>query len=232
MRAIAILSLTLFLAGCLAPMPDSRPSRGPAPATTPQLSARARDFVMVVERVEPVAEALCREQGRVSDCDFLIVVDDTPGAPPNAFQTKNAQGRPVLGFTLALIAQSANRDELAFVMAHEASHHILGHLSRQERNATFGAAVLGGLAQATGADMGAVQQAARVGALVGARSYSKDFELEADGLGTVIAHRAGFDPVLGAAFFHRIPDPGNRFLGTHPPNAARMARVREVAARL
>ena len=64
-----------------------------------------------------------------------------------------------------------------------------------------------------------VDEATKLGAQVGARSYSKDFELEADALGTVITHRAGFSPLKGAAFFTRIPDPGDRFLGTHPPNA-------------
>ena len=71
-----------------------------------------------------------------------------------------------------------------------------------------------------------------IGAVVGARSYSKEFELEADALGTVIAARAGFDPVRGAEFFLRIPDPGNRFLGTHPANAERIATVRRAAAEI
>ena len=71
-----------------------------------------------------------------------------------------------------------------------------------------------------------------LGASVGARSYSKDYELEADAIGTVIAHQAGYDPVRGAAYFTRIADPGDRFLGTHPPNARRIETVRRVAAGL
>jgi predicted Zn-dependent protease len=67
---------------------------------------------------------------------------------------------------------------------------------------------------------------------VGARSYSKNFELEADALGTVITHNAGYNPVRGAEFFSQLPDPGNRFLGTHPPNAQRIETVRRVAAGL
>ncbi|MGL5009669.1 MAG: M48 family metalloprotease, partial [Paracoccaceae bacterium] len=67
---------------------------------------------------------------------------------------------------------------------------------------------------------------------VGARSYSQDFELEADALGAEIAFRAGFDPVTGSGFFDRLPDPGDRFLGSHPPNAARKELVRQVTARL
>ena len=67
---------------------------------------------------------------------------------------------------------------------------------------------------------------------MGARSYSKEFELEADALGTVITKKAGFNPLVGAEFFTRIPDPGNRFLGTHPPNAQRIETVRRVNAKL
>jgi predicted Zn-dependent protease len=48
----------------------------------------------------------------------------------------------------------------------------------------------------------------------------------------VIAANAGYDPLVGAEFFFRIPDPGNRFLGTHPPTAERVAVVRRVAAGL
>lgn len=65
-----------------------------------------------------------------------------------------------------------------------------------------------------------VRSAEEFGASVGARSFSKEYELEADQLGTILTMRAGYDPVLGAEFFMRIPDPGEKFLGSHPPNAA------------
>jgi len=193
----------------------------------------ALTFIEVVERVEPVAEAQCRDQSPTANCDFRIVVDDRPGQPPNAFQTLDREGRPIIAFTLALIADVRNADELAFVLAHEAAHHVAGHLERQRQNAVVGAAVFGQLAGAVGgASAEAIRQAQELGAVVGARSYSQDFELEADALGTIIAHRSGYDPLLGSQFFFRIPDPGNRFLGTHPPNAARVAVVNETAAAL
>ena len=131
-----------------------------------------------------------------------------------------------------MIAEVRNPDELAFVMGHEAAHHIAGHIPRQQQNAATGAILLGGLAAMSGASQGAVDQAVQLGAGVGARSYSKNFELEADALGTVITHRAGYNPVRGAEFFTQIPDPGNRFLGTHPPNTQRLETVRRVAAGL
>ena len=88
-----------------------------------------------------------------------------------------------------------------------------------------GALMAGILAQASGLTPEEVKQAQDLGAEVAARSYSKDFELQADALGAEIALVAGFDPVRGTAFFDRLPDPGDRFLGSHPPNAARKAVV-------
>jgi len=202
----------------------AQPSRAPS---VPTSSAMAQ-FNSVVASVEPVAERECKARTSNINCDFRIVVDDRPGQPANAFQTVDKQGRPILAFNLALIAEVRNRDELAFVMGHEAAHHISGHLDRQRSNAMAGAILLGGLAAITGAGQGAVQNATDLGAGLGARTYSKDYELEADALGTVITKRAGYDPVRGAAFFTQIADPGDRFLGTHPPNAQRIETVKRV----
>ncbi len=194
--------------------------------------ARARAFISVVTQLEPVAERECRNRAPRLNCDFNIVIDDRPGMPANAFQTVDNTGRPIIAFTLALIADARNVDEIAFVMAHEAAHHIENHLEQQQRNAALGAAVFGQLAGVTGGGGDSVQTARELGAAVGARSYSKDFELEADRLGTIIAARAGYDPVRGADFFFRVPDPGDQFLGTHPPNAERVQIVRQTAAQL
>jgi len=190
-------------------------------------------FLEVVTRVEPVAEAECAQRNPGANCDFRILVDDRPGMPPNAFQTLDDNGRPILAFTVALIAQVQNADELALVMSHEASHHIAGHLARQDEYASLGAEVFGQIAsQRAGATAESVRQAQLIGAQVAARSYSKEFELEADRLGTRVAARAGFDPVNGARFFLRLPDPGNRFRGTHPSNEERMAVIQAAAAEM
>jgi predicted Zn-dependent protease len=203
----------------------------PQPSAIPP-DAAARNFVTVVRRVEPVAEQVCRQQRPRSNCDFLIVVDDRPGLPPNAFQTLDRSGRPVIGFTLALLADARNQDELAFVLGHEAAHHIAGHIPLAQQSASEGALVGGLLATLGGLDPQSVDAVAQLGATVGARRFSKEFELEADSLGTVIAARAGYSPVRGAAFFNRIPDPGDRFLGSHPPNADRIRVVQATAARI
>ena len=247
MQVFKVLAVAVFaLAGCdvvVQPTvsPVSQPSaETPIPVAAPNTAFEiprtergiARAFVAVVDRLEPIAERECRNRSRGLNCDFLIVVDDRPGQPANAFQTLDEQGRPIIAFTLALIADARNRDEIAFVMAHEAAHHIENHLDQQRRNATLGAVVFGQLAGVTGGGDDAIRTAQELGAAVGARTYSKDFELEADRLGTIIAARAGYDPVRGADFFFRVPDPGDRFLGTHPANAERVQVVLQTAAGL
>lgn len=239
MRRLAILAALAALAACTDPYSQGGyPQASPEPAAAgpdlppPDVRTAARNFVSVVTRMEPLAESECRARTDGTNCDFRIVVDDRAGQPPNAFQTLDAEGRPVIAFTIPLIAEARNTDELAFILGHEASHHILSHIPRQRQTAMTGAIILGGLAAASGGDAAAVRRAQDIGATVGSRTYSKDFELEADELGTEIALDAGYDPVLGAAFFSRIPDPGNRFLGTHPPNAARIGVVRATVARL
>ena len=225
--------LCVALAGCAA-----GPSVLPANLSnlmTPTVSGRmaVQNFIQVVETVEPVVEATCRERAPQLNCDFNIVVDDRQGGQPNAFQTRDDTGRPIIAFTIPLIAIARNIDELAFIMAHEAAHHIQGHIQRQNRSAMAGARILGGIASViSGGSEDTVQAGVRIGARIGALTYSKDFELEADALGALMAAQAGYDPLRGAAFFFRIPDPGNKFLGTHPANADRLATVQAVVSQL
>lgn len=223
-----------LLAACDEVPVTQSPAQTAAQPSAPSLSASqsARSFVEVVRTVEPVAERECRARTQGVNCDFNIVVDDRAGQPANAYQTVDRRGRPIVAFTLALIADARNADELAFVLGHETAHHIAGHIGRQQQNAVAGAVIFAGLATLSGGGAEAVRSAQQLGAQVGARSYSKDFELEADALGTIITHRAGYNPLRGAEFFTRIPDPGDKFLGTHPPNASRIDVVRRTAAGL
>ena len=235
MRAMiaALLVGALGLAGC-APAPDA-PDAPPAP-TGPVPGKLARDaavanFQTALARMEPAAEQVCRQRSPDLNCDFRVLVDTRRGAPINAFQSLDRNGRPVLTFTLPLIEEMRNRDEIAFVIGHEAAHHIREHLARQQRSAAAGAIIGGLIGAAAGGDSSVVEGLSRAGGSVGARRFSKEHELEADALGAAITKAAGFDPVRGVAYFTRAPDPGDRFLGTHPPNGSRIATVRRVAAR-
>jgi len=238
----AVAAITLVLAGCVtAPLPQPGATRpggqaaviipAPAPDRPGDASASARTFVSVVSRMEPAVEREClQRRSQPINCDFQFVVDDRAGLEPNAFQTVDPSGRPIIGFTLSLIGEARNADELAFVIGHEASHHILGHINRKTSAATVGAVILGGLASAYGGDPEVIRSAQDFGAQFGARYYSKEWELEADYLGAIITLNAGFDPEHGAQFFARIPDPGDRILGTHPSRSARMSQVARAVA--
>jgi len=239
-RAALGLLAALALTAC-APVvvSDAPPLPGPpdvgqisAPSVTPQSPRQAaNNFLTVIRRMEPVIEREClaRRTDNIN-CDYQFVVDDRLDMEPNAFQTLDRAGRPIIGFTVSLIAAAQNADELAFVVGHEASHHILNHLSRKSTSATAGAVILGGLAAAAGADPGTIGSIQRVGASVGSRVYSKEWELQADYMGTIITLAAGYDPVRGAEFFRRMPDPGDHILGSHPSRAARMAQVQRAVA--
>lgn len=222
----------MLLAGCVQ-LPQEMPGTLPVTKTpvvtgpaTVSADQKARNFVAVMQRMEPAVEQQClsRRVGPLN-CDFQFVVDDRPGLEPNAFQTVDRNGRPIIGFTLSLIQETRNMDELAFVVGHEASHHILGHLDSKVASARTGALILGSIIAAGGGDPNVVRSAQSVGAEFGSRYFSRDWELQADYLGAIIAKQAGYDPAVGAAFFDRLPDPGDRMLGTHPSRAARKGQV-------
>lgn len=227
----ALLSGALVLQGCAVPT-------GPASSGvsvgrgTPDQATDSRDFRTIVARVEPVAERTCRAKSGNRNCDFHIVLDTRPDQPPNAFQTLEENGRPLLVVNQTLINELSNADEIAFVISHEAAHHISDHLTRQQASTYAGALAAGLAAAAIGASTSAISAAQEFGAYTGSRAYSKNYELEADSLGAQIAYYAGYDPERGVAYFTRAPDPGNVFLGTHPPNTQRVDTVRKTMAKL
>lgn len=226
-----ILMLALVLSACdsggvvAVPASEWRPS-------SPELQALAVAFSEVSDSVGEASRAECRRRTRSVNCDFAILVALDPREPANAFQTLDENGRPLIIFTQEMLRSTRNADEMAFVMGHEAAHHVLGHIGRQAENARESARIFGELAQRQGRDAAAVESAQQLGAEVGAQYYSRAFELEADQLGTVITHSAGYNPLIGLEFFERIPDPGDRFLASHPPNAQRVQAVLDTSAQL
>lgn len=181
-------------------------------------------FTNVIERVVPVGEKWCRREARVSNCDFDILIAPEAGRYANAFQKQNEKGQPEIIFTPGMITLQRNADELAFVLAHEMAHHILDHLGRVNVLIDTKEDKYEQLAGQDGIPLDK-QVARSVGAILALNSYSKDFELEADVLGARILQAAGYDPLIGAQFFNRIPDPKNEFLTSHPPNSERYMTV-------
>ncbi|ANT63055.1 hypothetical protein AYJ57_21525 (plasmid) [Salipiger sp. CCB-MM3] len=208
-------------------------------------SAALRQFAQVVARVEPVAERFCKQETADRpdfNCDINIVVDEQMPVR-NAYQTYTKDGRPVVAFTVPMIADARNPDELAFVMGHEMGHHLGQHMHKQKQQAMAGAIILGAVAaygQASanasnpyryrGNDQQVLQDSMTLGAGVGQMAYSQTYELESDVIGAAITKAAGYDPVKGARFFARpegqkTQDGNLSFWGTHPPDAKRLATV-------
>lgn len=223
-----ILPLLMAVAACdlPAPLPPSGQTGVPQAQSQADIRDAAARLIRVADRVEPAAEAACRRDAPGLNCDFQIAVDDSPDAPINAFQMRDDTGRPLIIVTVPMINYVRNDDEMAFVLSHEAAHHIARHLDRRQEATKASALIFATAAAQTGASGAAVETAARLGATFGSRAYAKDYELEADAIGARIARAAGFDAINGARYFERSPDPGNRFLGTHPPNANRVEAVR------
>ena len=223
MRIIAVI-LLLVVSGCSVLTRPGPVSRGPLPVISPE-DVPLR-FTAAVRRMRPMLAETCKNSNLDLNCEFIIVINPDPKSPPNAFQTVNEAGQPILGFTMALLNDMHNADEIAFVIGHEGAHHILGHLDQQRQSVNGGATLFAVLAAALGGSARSVDAATNIGAAVGGRNYSKKYELEADWLGAQMTAKAGFNPVLGADYFMRIPDPGNKFFGTHPRNLDRIAGVR------
>ena len=228
--------IVAILASC-APTPQVKqiPRVQAQPAV---VSAGNEDFTsmttirQIVARVEPIGEQICRDSGRVSKCDFNIQVDTGTPDVLNAYQTLEKDGRPLVVFSIGFLKAAKNTDEVAFVLGHEMAHHIAGHIDQRRGSAGLGGLILGGLIAYSGGSAQEIDSAFDLGAAVGSRVYSKDHELQADEIGTLITHYAGYDPLRGSKFFTRIPDPGDKFLGSHPPNAARIDRVYRTMARV
>ena len=206
MRVFAVI-LLLVLAACA--QPDAQ-------VTREQADAR---FDLAVARVIPVAVALCRQDTSQRRCDFEVVVDRTPSNVADARQSLTPQGRPILTVNTAMIMQARHVDEIAFVLAHEAAHHVHAHLP-QLRDIITGAP--GGLAMA--------DTQAELAGLALAQQTRRGFELEADALGAQIAAAAGFDPINGAAILDRITPDHAAPSVSHPTRAERLHTIRHARA--
>ncbi len=238
MRRFVMLVAALAVTGCVEATTekpaekDSVPPPVPVSAFAASNNSKIQDFLAVVRRMEPVARRECRRRAITAKCNFTILIDNRNKQPANAFQALDDKDQPVIVFTRALIQETRNQDELAFVLGHEVAHHILEHISKTRDSALEGFLVGGLQAAVKGGDAKAIERAEQRSAFIGIRKYSKQYELEADALGTVITAHSGYNPLRGAQYFHRIPDPGDKYLGSHPPNAKRLQVVRQAVSKL
>jgi Zn-dependent protease with chaperone function len=122
------------------------------------------------------------------------------------------------------------RDEIAFVLAHEMGHIVRRHtLERIVKDAGLSLLLRqSSFRQASGAWLGRVGRQALVSA------FSRDEELEADAFAVTLVRAAGGDPLAGERLLEKLARrtsgqgvaiPGDYF-ATHPPLPERLAHLR------
>ncbi|MGD9538070.1 MAG: M48 family metalloprotease [Alphaproteobacteria bacterium] len=213
-KTIAALALVAILHGCagaqfaLPQLSDAEISRTALAISgdTSGLQRHARTdqeyrelLQRVSNRLRLAAPPLCTHAG-VSSCYFNVhyVGEDVVNAYASA-------GNEIVVYR-GLLQYLETEDEIAAAVSHEIGHHLAEHIEEKQENALVGSilagVLMGALLAATGtqspsydpeANQRLVRDSMQIGAAVGALSYSKEQEREADLLGAYLLARAGYD---------------------------------------
>jgi beta-barrel assembly-enhancing protease len=136
-----------------------------------------------------------------------------------------------------MIEAAKTEGEMAGVMAHELSHVALRHGTAQATKAQkYGTlAAIAGIAGAIVTRNPGVGQLAQAPFAVYLLKFSREYETEADVLGSQIMARAGYDPRDLANMFRTLEQQGGGgggFLSDHPSPSDRYARINREAQML
>lgn len=156
--------------------------------TAEQQKTQEERLHRLVSKMAPDATKLCRElNGPDANCDMKVVLD-----PKGKGLNAHADGKQVVVYS-AMVDFAKNDTQLAFILAHEYTHHMMRHVQSSQQN-VMGGVLLGTLADALAASQGLNTQGqfGKVGANAALLSYSPDFEQEADYIGLYILARSGY----------------------------------------
>jgi Zn-dependent protease with chaperone function len=138
-----------------------------------------------------------------------------------------------------MIEAAHSEGEMAGVMAHEISHVALRHATAQQTKATSAKSTIIGLGSILGGAILGGQTGAAIGQTIAQgyfTKYSREYETQADILGSQIMARAGYDPRELAAMFRTIAQQGGgggpEWLSSHPNPGNREQRIMQEAAML
>lgn len=138
-----------------------------------------------------------------------------------------------------MIEASRNEGEMAGVMAHEISHVALRHATAQATKQGSVGNQLGTIGLILGGAIFGGQAGAQAGAIAAAAwqtKYSRDYETQADILGSQIMADAGYDPRDLANMFQTIAKQGGgrapEWLSSHPDPGNRYEKINREAAML
>lgn len=208
-------------------MVDEAAKRGGVPRPWERRAGITKQFERVAKRVEQAGAKLCQDMGLPAQnmrCYYYFKMAN------NNDLNAHADGENVVLYS-GMMRFLKNDDEVAVVMAHELAHNLMGHVDSQRMN-TMGGALMGAVIDGVVASQGisAGGSFSDLGGRVGQRTFSVEFEEEADYVGLYIASLAGYN--IGAApnFWRRfsVEDPRGLFYGyTHPSNAKRAVAIQK-----
>lgn len=169
------------------------------------------------------------------DWDFHLVADNTV----NAFCMPG--GKIVMFSGILSIANT--EDKVAFILGHEMAHALLDHSrtkasAQTAKSAITSAAWIGSIAMDLVGlgEFGSMTRAATYAADIGSEfllmnPWGRDQELEADRLGMMIIHWAGYDISPIPAFWQSMANHNSNehdFFSTHPADSKRIAVMNEL----
>ena len=169
------------------------------------------------------------------DWDFHLIADNTV----NAFCMP---GGKIVMFS-GILSVANTEEKVAFILGHEMAHALLDHSrtrasAQNAQNAITSAAWVGSFAlDLLGlGEIGSLTRAATNVASVGSQFFlmnpwGRDQELEADKLGMMIIHWAGYDITQIPAFWQSMAggNPNDHdFFSTHPSDSKRIAVMNEL----
>ena len=195
-----------------------------------RVSADVQKNAMVKRVGERIAKVTERDYHTNFKWEFFVIENDKQA---NAFCLP---GGKVFVYT-GIFKYIANDDELAAVMGHEIGHALARHgAERVSRGqlAQMGGQVLNAVMIGKGnpQNTAMVMQAFGVGTQLGVMlPHSRDQELEADHIGIVLAHKAGYRATAALTFWEKFAKSGQtppEYLSTHPAPQNRIIKIRKL----
>ena len=196
-----------------------------------QVEALALRLAPIASRVERAAGGLCTDLHHgTGDCSFKVALD-----PHEHGLNAHADGQNVVIYP-AMVDFARNDNQLAFVIAHEFAHNIMGHVAATQQNVTVGA-LLGTALDIAAGSRGYNTKGAfgKFGGQEALLHYSPSFEAEADYVGLYILARAGFMIEQAPDFWRMMSqaEPDAIYISqTHPNNPSRTIAMTKTVAEI
>ncbi len=200
------------------------PAREPVPVA---LTTAERRITEIEQRLQPTTRALCLDLGERASTDCrawrIRVIDENQ---INAYAT----GTNDVVVHRGVIEYARNDHEIALVIAHELSHHLLNHLNESAARNILGSLIGAAVVTTIGGGSSQNQDAgAEVGRWIANLSFSRAQEKEADIMAGRLLFNAGYSLTRARSQFIQLARLGDRervrstFLDTHPVGPERLA---------